>query len=67
MEIDSASMFANTMAELSGASHMMNECMRFGMTCGCRPDCPVYERGECEIQETNAAIFMEKVNEVINR
>jgi hypothetical protein len=57
---DSASMFANTMAELSGSSHMMNECVRFGMTWGCRPYCPVYERGECEIQEINDVNFQIK-------
>lgn len=25
-----------------------NECERFGMEYGCRPDCPVFERGECK-------------------
>ena len=49
--------FANTMAELGGYSPMANECERFGMTWGCREDCPVYERGECEIQEENKLFF----------
>lgn len=43
--------FSSTMAELSGDAHMTNECEKFGMTWGCRRDCPVFEREECEIQE----------------
>lgn len=34
-----------------------NECERFGMTWGCRTDCPVFERGECQIQEENELFF----------
>jgi hypothetical protein len=49
--------FANEIAELNGTSHMMSECERFGMTWGCREYCPVYERGECELQKENEERF----------
>jgi hypothetical protein len=49
--------FANTLANYSGESHMMNDCERFGMTWGCRPDCPVFEKGKCELQEENTVLF----------
>ena len=51
-------MFANTLADMgSHATHFENECERFGMTWGCKPDCPVFERGECELQEENEEMF----------
>lgn len=44
-------------AQDSHSSLFANECERFGMTWGCRPDCPVFERGECKIQEENQDFF----------
>lgn len=34
-----------------------SECECWGMSYGCTPDCPVFERGQCEIQEENSKIF----------
>lgn len=39
---------------LNGGS---NECIRCGINEGCKPHCPVFMRGECEMQEENAAFF----------
>ncbi|MBD5534630.1 MAG: hypothetical protein HDQ99_03010 [Lachnospiraceae bacterium] len=54
--------FAETLADLntSNATHFENECEKFGMTWGCKPDCPVFERGECELQEENEKMFEEE-------
>ena len=54
--------FANEMSTQSLGNNGlgMNECMKFGMTWGCQPDCPVFERGECERQEEQAEIFAEE-------
>ena len=41
--------FANEMAEAGGYVHTSNECEKFGMTWGCRGDCPVFSRGDCKI------------------
>ena len=35
----------------------MTDCESFGMTFGCRPSCPTYENGDCELQEENTKIF----------
>lgn len=45
----------NNLDEYSG--HIESECEKFGSTWGCKPDCPVFERGECELQEDNEEIF----------
>lgn len=34
-----------------------NECIQFGINAGCAPECPVFQRGECEMQAENAALF----------
>lgn len=53
--------FANTINEMGsfgvkGAS----ECHNFGSTWGCRPDCPVFERGECkDAYKENLKLFVE--------
>ena len=53
--------FAETLYELGcDGNHMANECKRFGMTWGCKSDCPVFERGMCELQEENEKIFEEE-------
>lgn len=59
MSISIRAMFANTMADMNtpNATHFENECHKFGMMWGCKPDCPVFERGECELQEENAEMF----------
>lgn len=49
--------FANSIADLYGIPLIANECERFGMTWGCRDHCPVFERGECEIQKENEEYF----------
>lgn len=49
--------FANSIADLSGTPLIANECERFGMTWGCRDYCPVFERGECELQKENEEYF----------
>ena len=50
MEKSIRAIFAETLADMntSNATHFESECERFGMTWGCKPDCPVFERGECE-------------------
>lgn len=37
-----------------------SDCHNFGITWGCRPDCPVFEKWECEIQEENNKAFQQK-------
>ena len=34
-----------------------NECIQFGINDGCKPECPVFARGDCEIQAENEALF----------
>jgi hypothetical protein len=34
-----------------------DECMRFGIMDGCKPWCPVFECGKCEMQEEVEALF----------
>lgn len=46
--------FANTITAWDlgeTASSVMTDCEKFGMTYGCKEDCPQLERGECEIYE----------------
>lgn len=51
-------MFAEALTENDSRSgHFENECFKFGSTWGCRPDCPVFERGECEMQAENEEMF----------
>lgn len=50
--------FANTINEIgSFGVKGQSECFNFGITWGCRPHCPVFERGKCEHQEENQAQF----------
>jgi len=42
------------------SGHFESECFKFGSTWGCRIDCPVFERGECEMQEENEELFANK-------
>ena len=51
-------LFSDAIMDLDkGMPKGMSECDKFGMTWGCREDCPVFERGECEIQEENEKEF----------
>lgn len=53
--------FARTINDYGDSAFLgMTECEYFGMTYGCRSDCPVYVKGECEIQEENKLIFKTK-------
>lgn len=50
--------FAHTLMEFD--KHMpkgLTECEEYGMTWGCDKDCPVFQRGECELQEENEKLF----------
>lgn len=48
--MNNRTIFAFTLSELGSNSYLsMSECEKFGMTFGCREDCPVFERGECEL------------------
>lgn len=50
--------FANTINAIGESSNLSaNECERFGITWGCKEDCPVFIRGECELQEENEKVF----------
>ena len=51
-------LFSDTIISLdNGMPKGITECDSFGMTWGCRDNCPVFERGECEIQEENKIAF----------
>lgn len=39
------------------------ECEIYGGLYGCRPECEVFIRGECEMQESNAELFNLKGND----
>lgn len=57
-------MFAEALAEIdNGSPRGTSECYQFGSTWGCRPDCPVFQRGECELQAENEEMFVkEEIN-----
>lgn len=59
MEKSIRAIFAETLADMntSNATHFESECEKFGKTWGCKPDCPVFECGECELQEENVKMF----------
>jgi hypothetical protein len=33
-------------------SHLMSPCERYGMTWGCEEACPVWQKGECDNEDT---------------
>jgi hypothetical protein len=44
-------MFADTITEMdlgAMASSVMSDCEKFGMTWGCRSDCPIFKAGKCK-------------------
>ena len=60
-KVNLATSFAYTITELDNRlPKSMTECERFGMTWGCKEHCPVFERGECEIQKENERIFNQR-------
>jgi len=41
--------FANSLNDLGKNGNLSaNECERFGITWGCKPDCPVFANGDCK-------------------
>lgn len=52
--------FSRTISNAPGDNHNHGECFYFGSMSGCHWDCPVLERGECEIQEEVERILNEK-------
>jgi len=60
--------FANTITELdSGLQKTSDECFKYGITWGCDIDCPVLQRGECELKESdNKDLYQEFLNEQRN-
>jgi secreted trypsin-like serine protease len=57
-------LFANTIMELGNyATHMENECERFGMVWGCKENCPVLEKGQCKCGlYTNIKEYLDWIN-----
>jgi len=52
--------FASTINEIGSFGIVgASECHNFGSTWGCRSHCPVFERGQCGIQEENEQFFNE--------
>ena len=50
--------FANTLADT--VSLFMSDCERYGMTWGCDIDCPVLQRGDCELKDAeNKELYKE--------
>ncbi len=43
--------FANKLADKT--FHGMTRCERYGMTWGCRIECPVLQSHECELKDSN--------------
>lgn len=53
--------FAETINNIgSNTGHMTSECENFGMTYGCKPECPVFMEGRCELQEENQKKFLKE-------
>ena len=47
--MNTRTIFANSLNDLGSNGNLSaNECERFGMAWGCKPDCPVFERGDCK-------------------
>lgn len=53
--------FAETINTMGSNSCLLaNECERYGMTWGCDEDCPVLNRGECELYSSVEEYFDEQ-------
>ena len=47
--MNTRTVFANSLNDLGSNGNLSaNECERFGMAWGCKPNCPVFERGDCK-------------------
>lgn len=58
-------LLANTINELGSFANLSaNECERFGMTWGCREDCPVLSRGECKIYSSAEELLNDEDNAI---
>jgi len=61
--------FAKTITEIdlgAMASSVMNDCYKYGMTWGCDVNCPVLQRGECELKDDdNKELYEEYINSCI--
>lgn len=57
--------FAHTITELDNRLPKgMSDCERYGMTWGCDIGCPVLQRGECELKDSdNKELYQECLNE----
>ncbi len=55
--------FANSVCSMDNnlSYSNMTECERYGITWGCDKDCPVFQRGECELQKENEEIFKKRL------
>jgi hypothetical protein len=42
-----------------------DECHRFGIIAGCKPNCPVFERGDCKNRDDVLKSFQEQNDERI--
>lgn len=60
--------FANTITERdlgAMASSVMSDCEKYGMTWGCDINCPVLQRGECELKDAeNKELYQEYLDEL---
>ena len=54
--------FANAIADFY-LPPMSDGCMRYGMTWGCDTDCPVLNRGECELQENETKELYKQIKQ----
>lgn len=58
VKISTRQILTETISDIDmGSGHIESECEKFGFTWGCKSDCPVFERGDCELQEENEERF----------
>lgn len=56
--------FANEISIHSGHMKTSNECFNYGITWGCTIDCPVLQRGECELKDSeNKELYKQYLDE----
>lgn len=51
--------FINEINHFTDDSRTSSECHKYGIFSGCDPNCPVFERGECELQGENKKKFIQ--------
>jgi len=47
----------------SNSCLLANECENYGMTWGCDIDCPVLQRGECELKDADNKHLWEQIQD----